>query len=102
MTPKREVELFDRERFHRFPLTWHFDLEQMKPLMDFIQSECRRNRIEGAREFAEMMRLKKESNPYNADDIDLEAGWDDCAENINSQITQALAELEGKIEEVKG
>ena len=110
MTPRREVELFDREKFDYFLDVFlrnrsvEYQPEELNLLRTFIQSECRRNRdegkVEGAKEFAEKVRPNKESNPYSdngdGDDADLEAGWFDCMEMTDAKITQALSELESE------
>ena len=86
-------DLFDREKLNiilaQNSVTW-------VTLQNFIQSECQRNRIEAVKEFAERVRPTKTQNPYNDDDLDLEAGWDDCAENINSKIATELSKPQTK------
>ena len=72
-------ELFDRERFIKI---WRSNGASSDTMADFIQSECRRNRVKGAREFAEKVRPKFPVSPEG--------------KGISEQITQALAELEGE------
>lgn len=104
MTPKREAELFDRERLKNMLLGYHAACISIgKPLdgddiADFIQSECRRNRMEAVKEFAEKVRPEKYAEwkfPLN---------YEVNAELWDNKITQALAELESqnKSGEVEG
>ena len=77
-------ELFDMERFNKI---WRSNGASSDTMADFIQSECRRNRAEAVKEFAEKVRPKFPVSPEGI--------------GVSEQITQALAELEGEIEEVE-
>ena len=90
-------ELFDAKRF--------LELKDDSSRLYFIQSECRRNRIEAVREFAEEMRKELLIQPrfderYIVKNAEI-LGHNLLAVKVNNKITQALAELEGEIEEVE-
>ena len=87
MTPKREAELFDREE-----LEIVLNNEVTKELRDFIQSECRRNRVEAVKEIV----FNEIFKPNQYGETEWAKGYTRATGDIFRAITQALAELEGK------
>ena len=125
MTPKREAELFDRERFYaqfrnqavarertsilkQYPTMKEEDLGRelidpdifIEDILGFIQSECRRNRVEAVKEFAEKVRpelvYQIDNDFAGLQSRNFQDGVYWGRKMVQEKITQALAELEGK------
>ena len=104
-----EKELFDRHKLwnligqlQNVPISKNFDghgtARVHDELIDFLQSECRRNRVEAVREVLEKVRPKQDDNPYREHETDtttyLRIGWSQNCATVNSKIEEALSKLE--------
>ena len=83
-------DLFDREKLSEIytDCVWH---ERVKPLFDFFQSECQRNRIEAVTAFAERVRPREIENTGT-----WTHGANCMAHEVNAKIDAELSKLQTK------